>query len=95
MRLNSMVSKTNEQALEAAIQKHLTGISLEELQVGESPESYNDNLYLLGHADDFDAQYALDTKFFWEFLEQTQKDELEKIQRNNPTFDVSGSAGEQ
>ena len=41
-----MVSKTNEQALEAAIQKHLTGISLEELQVGESPESYNDNLYL-------------------------------------------------
>lgn len=79
-----MVSKTNEQALEAAIQKHLTGISLEELQAGETPPSYNHDLYLLGSPDDFDARYALDTKFFWEFLEQTQTDELDKIRRNNP-----------
>ncbi|MDF7808906.1 type I restriction endonuclease subunit R [Pontiellaceae bacterium B12219] len=79
-----MVSKTNEQALEAAIQKQLTGISLEEFQAGEAPPAYNNSLYLLGNAADFDPQYALDTRFFWAFLEQTQKDELEKIQRNSP-----------
>jgi len=79
-----MVSKTNEQALEAAIQKHLTGITLEEFRLGEAVPDYDHSLYLLGHPNDFDAQYALDTRFFWEFLEQTQKDELEKIQRNSP-----------
>jgi type I restriction enzyme R subunit len=80
-----MVSKTNEQALEAAIQKHLTGISLEELQVGEAVPAYGNSLYHLGSPVDFEAQYALDTRFFWEFLTATQHDELEKIQRNNPT----------
>lgn len=79
-----MASKTNEQALEAAIQKHLTGISLEEFQAGESGPTYNDRLYLLGQASDFDAAVALDTRLFWQFLEQSQAEELAKIQRTSP-----------
>jgi len=86
-----MVSKTNEQALEAAIEKHLTGTCLEEIknQVKEqAPEFKTDNadsrLYAMGFASDFDAQYAIDTRHFWSFLTNTQKEELEKLKRNSP-----------
>ena len=37
----------------------------------------------MGFADDFDPQYAIDTTRFWSFLENTQKEELEKIQRSS------------
>ncbi|MGB1311671.1 MAG: type I restriction endonuclease subunit R, partial [Leucothrix sp.] len=81
-----MVSKTNEQALEAAIEKYLTGTCLEELKDGtqEAPRDLSNRFYLAGHHADFDKQYALDTRFFWAFLKNTQEKELEKIQRNNP-----------
>ncbi|MGF1849412.1 type I restriction endonuclease subunit R [Vibrio lentus] len=81
-----MVSQTNEQALEAAIEKHLTGVCLEDIKSGvsESIPDYNSQLYKLGYATDFDMQYALDLRFFWQFLKEKQEDELEKLKRNSP-----------
>ncbi len=81
-----MVSQTNEQALEAAIEKALTGTCLEELkgQVKEPAPDFGNTLYQVGYPSDFTMQYALDERFFWTFLEKTQEEELEKIKRNNP-----------
>ena len=89
-----MVSKTNEQALEAAIEKALTGTCLEELGnglnevaepqgiVSEPVELYRGgNGFYIGTANDFNAQYAIDETRFWHFLESTQKDELDKLKR--------------
>lgn len=82
-----MVSKTNEQALEAAIEKSLTGTCLEELSAGVqfAEPDYIGAFYKIGQASDFNSQYALDERYFWAFLEKTQAEELEKLQRNNPT----------
>lgn len=79
-----MVSQTNEQALEAAIQKHLVGTCVEALQVGEATPNYGNQRFQLGLPENFDMQYALDTKYFWQFLELTQEKELEKLKRNSP-----------
>ncbi len=79
-----MVSQTNEQALEAAIEKFLTGTCLEEkkeVKDGDVPFSQNHG-YKLGYPKDFIAQYAIDEKFFWQFLQNTQADELEKLQKS-------------
>jgi type I restriction enzyme R subunit len=87
-----MHSKTNEQALEAAIEKHLTGICLEELkEQGVSINVVNENAdiyrtgkgYYIGQAANFNARFALDEQFFWSFLESTQKEELEKLQKQS------------
>lgn len=83
-----MVSKTNEQALEAAIEKVLTGYSQEEVaksaSVGEPAELYRSgNGFYMGDANHFDAKYAIDQTRFWHFLESTQKEELEKLQRSS------------
>ena len=80
-----MVSKTNEQALEAAIEKYLTGTCREELESVAEPDAvpFSDNHgYELGLPENFNALYALDTKRFWIFLENTQGDELEKLQKS-------------
>ena len=77
------VSKTNEQALESAIEKALTGISSEELKQGLSAAKIGAG-YQVGYPSDFNKQYALDTRFFWQFLETTQEQELNKIKKNNP-----------
>lgn len=80
-----MQSKTNEQALEAAIEKTLTGTCLEEIKsntVSEPAELYRSgNGYYIGAANDFNAKYAIDETRFWHFLESTQNKELEKLQR--------------
>jgi type I restriction enzyme R subunit len=80
-----MVSKTNEKELEIAIEKQLTGSWLEAQQAiaegKEIPFTQNHG-YQLGLPQDFNARYALDTKRFWEFLEQTQHEELEKLQKH-------------
>ncbi len=64
-----MVSKTNEEALEGLIETHLSDV----------------NQFQIGSPDDFDAGFAVDTKFFWQFLEATQVDELDKLRHNNAT----------
>ncbi len=77
-----MVSNMKEIALEQAIQKHLTGLTTEEL--GGAIPHVDPAKFRIGLPDDFDKQYALDTKLFWEFLETTQKDELDKIETREP-----------
>lgn len=88
-----MTSKTSEQALEAAIEKALTGTCLEELPVlsgvegkdtaTEPSEHYRSgNGFYIGDTNDFNAKYAIDEKRFWHFLETTQKEELAKLQRS-------------
>ena len=82
-----MVSNTNEQALEAAIEKALTGTAVEavraaggaaagaEAQIKEAPAGYpaGNRRFKLGLPGDFNAQYALDEKLFWRFLEHTHE----------------------
>ncbi len=82
-----MPSKTNEQALEASIEKALTGLQPEDSNTDshllrEPAVAYGGRGYYRGEPKDFNAQYALDEVRFWHFLETTQKEELEKIQRN-------------
>lgn len=60
-----MVSKTNEEALEILITKHLI----------------THHRYAKGASSDFNKLYGVDTRFFWEFLERTQNKELEKLKR--------------
>lgn len=85
-----MHSQTNEQALEAAIEKHLTGTCLEDLKVqgisidavNESAELYRTGKgYFMGQPNNFNAQFAIDEQFFWDFLQSTQKEELAKLQK--------------
>ena len=82
-----MVSKTNEQALEALIEKVLTGRCQEDIEtdrVGEESVAYgSSNHFTMGFADDFDANFAIDKRLFWQFLETTQVDELDKLKRNS------------
>jgi len=82
-----MVSQTNEQALEAAIEKHLTGTCLEEQKntIREVPAYSESHLYQVGYASDFDAQYGIDINHFWSFLKKTQAKELDKLKRNSPS----------
>jgi len=83
-----MPSKTDEQALEAAIEKALTGTCLEELQTAdnvarERPAPYSGKGFHVGYADNFKAKYAMDETRFWDFLESSQKKELEKLKRSS------------
>ncbi|MBY5959601.1 type I restriction endonuclease subunit R [Membranicola marinus] len=84
-----MHSQTNEQALEAAIEKALTGHSLEDIAskdptVLDTRATYGAGKgYYMGDTNDFDAKYAIDETRFWHFLEETQSEELEKIQRSS------------
>ncbi|WP_338453945.1 type I restriction endonuclease subunit R [Aeromonas veronii] len=83
-----MVSNTKEQALEAAIEQALTGQCLEMLAsgIGEGAAVYAKphHGFVLGQACDFDKQYAIDKRLFWQFLETTQAMELAKLQQHHP-----------
>lgn len=86
-----MQSQTNEAALEAAIEKHLTGTSLEELKTSDASGIAKDrqalyrggNGYYIGETNDFNAKYGIDENRFWDFLETTQKDELAKLKKQS------------
>ncbi|MBY3476155.1 type I restriction endonuclease subunit R [Rhizobium laguerreae] len=77
-----MVSNTKEVALEQAIQRHLTGTTTEDL--ANQPAPAEQGYFRFGQPSDFDAQYAIDTKLFWEFLETTQAKELAKLKNHSP-----------
>ena len=84
-----MVSQTNEQALESAIEKYLTGTCLEEKDKIEDEVPFTQNHgYKLGLAADFNAHFAIDAKYFWEFLEKTQAEELEKLQKTGADWQL-------
>ncbi|MFA8450242.1 MAG: type I restriction endonuclease [Bacteroidales bacterium] len=83
-----MPSITNEQALEASIQKALCGTCVEETSsdneniISEAGTTYQRSQdYYIGQPGDFDSKYALDLEHFWKFLEDTQGEELQKLQR--------------
>lgn len=81
-----MASQTNEQAFEAAIEKHLCGMSSEEWKkLGETPATYGATRYHIGNPAKFNKQVALDEQFFWQFLQTTQADELAKLQKHSPS----------
>jgi type I restriction enzyme R subunit len=87
------MTSTKEIDLEIAIQKALAG-NLENSDsnsnsnsndiVSESIQGYRsgDGFYI-GMPTDFDVNYAIDTKRFWHFLENTQNKELVKLQRSS------------
>ena len=86
------VSRTNEQALESAIEKVLTGTCLEDIKaqgiplnkVKEQPGLYRTgNRYYIGTPDDFNPKLSLDTRRLFDFLKTTQKEELSKLQKQN------------
>lgn len=87
-----MPSQTNEQALESAIEKKLTGTCLEELKeqgvpfngVAERVELYHSgNGFYIGSPDDFNARLAIDEVRLFDFLQTTQKEELAKLQKQS------------
>ena len=84
-----MQSTTNEQALEASIEKHLTGYCLEELKeqgmgIAQREELYRKgNGYYIGLPNDYNAQMAIDEYRLFDFLELTQKTELAKLQKQS------------
>jgi type I restriction enzyme, R subunit len=85
-----MRTDTSERSLESSIEKRLTGTSLEELaekkllnEFKGADIRYGGNDYYLGLPHDFNAQYAIDEKRFWHFLHETQKEELEKLQKQS------------
>ena len=80
-----MVSNMKEVALEQAIQRHLTGMTSEDLAGQPAPApSENPGRFRLGLPGDFDAKYAVDARLFWKFLESTQGRELDKLRARNP-----------
>ena len=83
-----MPSQTNEQALEATIEKALTGTCLEELKpqaniICDKPAPYSGKGFHMGYAEHFNATYAIDEVRFWDFLTSTQKEDLEKLKRSS------------
>jgi type I restriction enzyme, R subunit len=84
-------SQTNEQALEASIERRLTGTYREEIVrkkalnvVQEQQEPYRaGNGFYIGLTEDFNAKYAIDENRFWHFLETTQKEEITKLQKQS------------
>lgn len=86
-----MTSKTNEQALESAIEKKLTGVCLEELKeqgiqantlAERNPLYRSGNQYYLGLPEDFNPKFAIDEYRLFDFLQTTQKEELAKLQKH-------------
>jgi type I restriction enzyme, R subunit len=83
------LSKTNEAALEAHIERHLTG-GVSDIEtatsrdpVGEGVENYKTHKssgYKRGRSTDFNPEFALDEAKLWMFLETTQATELAKLQ---------------
>jgi type I restriction enzyme R subunit len=60
-----------------------------DIGLAEQAEQYRaGNGYYLGIPQDFDAQYAVDTKRFWHFLETTQAKELDKL-KINPKYQLA------
>ncbi len=76
------LSKTNEQALEACIERHLTGGVTEVVPVGvmrEPTPDYGGKGFRRGESSDFKPEFAIDEAKFWQFLEATQPKELAKL----------------
>ena len=76
-----MVSGTKEKDLEIAIEKALTGTWRENMEnkLGEPKAEYHlprHHGFELAFSQDFDAQFAIDTRLFWQFLQTSQRQNL-------------------
>jgi len=70
-----MPSQTNEAALEACIERALTGgvtVAVKEAVLQESTPDYGGNGWKRGKPSDFNAEFAVDEAMLWQFLESTQ-----------------------
>lgn len=80
-----MPSQTNEQALEEAIEKRLTGSVTRKSNANEVAEDavpyHSGHGFYIGYPHEFDARYAVDKARLWHFLENTQHEELAKLQK--------------
>ncbi|MDP3851101.1 MAG: type I restriction endonuclease [Luteolibacter sp.] len=81
-----MPSQTNESALEACIERHLTGgvsaMPWPGVPFGDDVTPYQTSKgagYLRGKSTDFNTEFAIDETRFWQFLESTQAPELAKL----------------
>ncbi len=84
-----MVTSTKEKDLEIAIEQALTGTYREQVvnnQLNEPSAGYlaTHHGFQLGFSHDFDPLFALDTRLFWAFLQNTQQEELARFQQLNP-----------
>lgn len=78
-----MVSNMKEIALERLVERRLTGLNAEDLH-GGTPPLDSPGPFRLRTASGFDPETALDADMLWEFLQATQSETLEKIQRRHP-----------
>lgn len=80
-----MPSQTNEQVLEEAIEKRLTGNISRKSNINEVAEDAvpyrSGHGFYVGYPHEFDARYAVDKARLWHFLETTQGEELAKLQK--------------
>jgi type I restriction enzyme R subunit len=77
-----MPSQTTEAALEACIERALTGgvtVSVKEAVLQEPTPDYGGNGWKRGKPGDFNAEFAVDEAMLWQFLESTQAKELAKL----------------
>ena len=80
-----MPSQTNEQVLEEAIEKRLTGAISKKSSSDEIAEDAfhyrGGHGFYIGHPHEFNARYAIDEARLWHFLQTTQSEELSKLQK--------------
>ena len=77
-----MSSQTTEAALEATIERALTGgvtVPAKEAVLQEPEADYGGNGWKRGKPSDFNAEFAVDEVMLWQFLESTQAKELAKL----------------
>ncbi len=70
-----MASQTTEAALEACIERALTGgvtVATKEAELQEPPPDYSGNGWKRGKPGQFNAEYAVDEAMLWRFRESTQ-----------------------
>ena len=72
----------NELALEKNIERALVGICKEDLAQGIA-QAHTGLGYVIGQVSDFNTDYAIDEKLFFQFLESTQKDSLDAYKAYN------------
>ncbi|MFM2168745.1 MAG: hypothetical protein RIS79_3116 [Verrucomicrobiota bacterium] len=75
-----MPSQTTEVALEACIERALTGgMTVADAVRQEPTQDHSGNGWKRGKPGDFNAEFAVDEAMLWQFLEDTQAKELEKL----------------
>lgn len=84
------VSKTNEQAFEALIERALVGSTIEERGAEADVKSQNPGpgKYYWGKPEDMDKKLAIDLHRLWSFLESTQADILAEYKGGDLKKDV-------